>query len=70
MQAPQVLNSPLVEAGGAVLHEQGQEAAQGAAVPPGAGVHVPRLHHIHRGCHHRGAEPGAKGGNEVAGDVV
>lgn len=63
-------NSPLVEAGEAVLHEQGEEAAERVPVLPGTGVHVPRLHHVHWRRHHRGAEAGPKGGHEVAGDVV
>jgi len=63
-------SSPLVEAGEAVLHQQGEEAAEHVAVLPGAGVHVPRLHHVHRRRHQRGAEAGAEGGHEMAGDVV
>lgn len=59
--------SPFVEGCGALPGHHLQHTVQGAAVLAWGRVHVPGLHHIHWGGHHRGTEAGSKGGDEVAG---
>ena len=61
---------PFVEGGRSFLGHHGPGAVDGTLVLTRRGVHVPGLHHVHRGRDHRGDEAGAKGRHKVARKVV
>ena len=67
---PGVVDLPLIEGGGPLLPEHGERAAHGAVVAARLRIHEARLHHVHRGRHHRGAEACREGCREVARKVV